>query len=132
MLSDSDWDSGFPASADAGSTLLFQTCGAHLTVLTSGRGHVISNPIAPTIKITGNSRTYEAMKGDFDLNAGSLLSGERNRRELLAALLDLIARVAGGEKTCGEALGHAEYILNYENQSEAITSAYGEGVMACG
>lgn len=127
MLPDLEYESGFHISADAGSTLLYQTCGAHLTILTSGLGHVVNNPIAPMIKITGNSRTFATMQGDFDLDAGMIISGQQDREELLNGLIDLITQVVDGRKTCGEVLGHAEYMLNYENQFDAVLTGINKG-----
>ena len=42
----------------------------------TGRGSVIGSPIAPLIKATGNTRTFERLREDMDFNAGRVLTGE--------------------------------------------------------
>jgi altronate dehydratase large subunit len=83
--------------------------GAQLVVFTTGRGTPTGNPIAPVIKVTGNTRTYEKMLDNIDLNAGRVIddsvSVEQVGRELFAEILD----VANGKLTKAESLGHHEF-----------------------
>ena len=90
--------------------------GSHIVLFVTGRGSVIGSPIAPLIKITGNSRTYERMKEDMDFNAGTVLSGERTLDAAALDLLDLVTRVAAGEPSKPEKLGHREYFIMYKHQ----------------
>lgn len=105
---------GFPVSNDASSTLLQLTCGAHMTLLTSGRGHLVNNPIGPTYKITGNPTTYARLSQDMDLDVSGLLDGCDTLSGLTRRLLEAVALTAAGRLTKGEALGHREAVLYYE------------------
>jgi altronate dehydratase len=58
----------------------------------------------PVIKVASNSRIYEAMKDDMDVNAGSLVEGQ-SLDGLRAKMIDLMIRVINGEKTKAEENG---------------------------
>jgi altronate hydrolase len=90
--------------------------GSHIVLFITGRGSVIGSPVAPLLKITGNSQTYRNMADDIDFNAGRLLSGERTLDELGDELLDLVVRTAAGAPTRPEQLGHREYFISYKHQ----------------
>lgn len=90
--------------------------GAHIILFITGRGSVIGSPIAPLIKITGNVKTYFHMEGDMDFNAGRVLTGEMTLEEAAHDLLELVVRVANGEVTKSESLGHREYFIMYKHQ----------------
>jgi altronate dehydratase large subunit len=90
--------------------------GAHLVMFVTGRGSVIGSPVAPLIKVTGNSRTFERMNGDMDFNAGTMLSGEQTLDEAALDLMNLAGDVASGELSKPEALGHREYFVMYKHQ----------------
>jgi altronate hydrolase len=90
--------------------------GAQIVLFITGRGSVIGSPVAPLIKVTGNSRTFERMMDDMDFNAGSILTGEQTLEEAAAALSELVARIAAGALSKPEALGHREYFLMYKHQ----------------
>lgn len=115
-MTDSEENCGFSVSNDASSTLMFLLSGAHMTILTTGRGHVIGNPVGPVVKLTGNPDTYERLKDDIDFNAGVLLAGEKQRSEILTEFLELITETANGKRCKGEQNGHREGVLNYEVQ----------------
>jgi altronate dehydratase large subunit len=92
------------------------SAGSHIILFITGRGSVIGSPIAPLIKITGNSQTYCKMPDDIDFDAGRLLSGERTLDELGDELLAMVVNVASGELTKPERLGHREYFITYKHQ----------------
>lgn len=120
MIADDEQSCGFSVSADASSDLLYATCGAHVCLLTSGQGHVVNNPIIPTIKITGNGISFGRLTADMDFDASSALTGEHTLGELKEQLRELLERVLAGQRTKGEALGHREAILNFENQTREV------------
>lgn len=93
------------------------SAGSHIVLFVTGRGSVIGSPIAPLIKVTGNSRTYEKMKGDIDFNAGCVLDGSRTLDEAAYELSQLIASTAAGTPTKPERLGHREYFIMYKHQN---------------
>src|SRR6185503_4398477 len=82
------------------------SAGAHIVLFVTGRGSVIGSPIAPLIKITGNSRTFQNMSGDIDFNAGTVLDGSSTMDKAATSLAGLIASTAAGEMTKPERLGH--------------------------
>ena len=77
---------------------------------------MIGSPVAPLIKITGNSQTFRKMSGDIDFNAGCVLDGSSTLEQAARSLATLVERVAGGEPTKPEALGHREYFVMYKHQ----------------
>jgi altronate hydrolase len=90
--------------------------GSQIVFLVTGRGSVIGSPIAPLVKITGNSRTYRHMEEDMDFDAGRILSGEVAMDQAAGELMDLVLTVAGGEPSKPERLGHREYFIMYKHQ----------------
>ena len=78
--------------------------GSQLMFFSTGRGTPAGCPAIPLIKVASNSRIYQAMKDDMDVNAGSLVEG-KSLNELRAEMTDLMIRVINGEKTKAEANG---------------------------
>jgi altronate hydrolase len=50
----------------------------------------------------------------MDINAGRILNGQASLDEVGAEIVDLVLRVANGEPSKSEALGHQEFILTYK------------------
>jgi altronate dehydratase large subunit len=92
------------------------SAGSQIVLFVTGRGSVIGSPVAPLIKVTGNSQTYRRMIDDMDFDAGRVLSGELTLAQAAAELGEMIIRVAGGEPSKPEALGHREYFVMYKHQ----------------
>ncbi|MCL2058250.1 MAG: UxaA family hydrolase [Oscillospiraceae bacterium] len=117
FLQDDRKDAGFYASGDASELIEFVALGAHLTLFTTGAGHIIGNPIGPTIKITGTKATYKRLSGDIDIDASGVADGTKTLGCVAGEILNYIACVANGEKTKGEQLGHDEGIIfpNYQS-----------------
>lgn len=105
-----------PEAADPSDMLDLIACGAHIVFLVTGRGHVVGTPVSPVIKVTGNPRTYGRMKDDIDFCAAPALTGDRSLDDLSDDLLELVSRVAQGERTNAERLGHREGILYFNYQ----------------
>ena len=97
--------------------------GAQIVIFITGRGSVIGSPVAPLIKVTGNSRTFEKMIGDMDFNAGYILEGSKNLDTSALDLLRLIVEVASGKPSKPEALGHREFFIPYKYQHTPSLSA---------
>jgi altronate dehydratase large subunit len=91
--------------------------GAQIVLFVTGRGSVIGSPIAPLIKITGNSSTFKTMQEDMDFDASEVLTGEFTLDMSAQRLSKLIARIAAGEPSKPESLGHCEYFVTYKHQS---------------
>jgi altronate dehydratase large subunit len=90
--------------------------GAQLILFVTGRGSVIGSPIAPLIKVTGNSRTFANLREDMDFDAGQILAGEKTLEESAQDLLQLVVDTASGTLTKPEILGHREFFIPYKYQ----------------
>ena len=113
------------AGGDAYTILDMVSCGTHINLLTTGRGHTVNTPIAPTVKITGNERTFKNMIDDIDVDAGQLLTGEKTMKQLTDDLEQLVVDICAGQKSKGEALGHQESELssNFQHPYKVIRPA---------
>jgi len=78
--------------------------GSQLMFFSTGRGTPVGFPALPVIKVASNTRIYQAMKDDMDVNAGSLMEG-RPLNQLRDEMFDLMIRVINGEKTKAEVNG---------------------------
>ena len=83
-------------------------CGAQLVAFTSGRGTPAGFPLAPVIKLTGNSFMFDKMNENFDFNTGGVISGEATIDELGEDLFKLVMEVANGALTAAEKLDSYE------------------------
>lgn len=90
--------------------------GSQIVLFVTGRGSVIGSPIAPLVKVTGNSRTYARMEEDMDFDAGRVLAGQMTLDQCADELGGMVADVAGGMPSKPEALGHREYFVMYKHQ----------------
>lgn len=97
--------------------------GAQIVLFITGRGSVIGSPVAPLIKVTGNSRTYAKMEGDMDFDAGRILSGEQTLDDSAWELLKMVIDVAAGRPSKPEALGHREFFIPYKYQKTPTLEA---------
>jgi len=85
--------------------------GAQIVVFTTGRGSTTGNPIAPVIKVTGNSNTYERMHENMDIDASRVLRGE-SVETVGEALFERIGATADGELTAAERHRMEEFAIN--------------------
>lgn len=84
--------------------------GVNMIAFTTGRGSAIGFPTIPVIKIASNSATYRRMRDNMDVNAGRIADGDASVPEVGREIFDLLLRVASGEKTRSERLGHKEFV----------------------
>jgi altronate hydrolase len=84
--------------------------GCNMIVFTTGRGSAIGFPTVPVIKVSSNSFTYRRMTDNMDINAGTIADGERTIQEVGREIFEMILRVASGERTKAEILGHHEFV----------------------
>jgi altronate dehydratase large subunit len=105
---------GFPNISDNAEIAELMACGSHLSLFSTGRGSVVGSAISPVIKVCANPDTYKRMSDDMDVDAGRILEGKGTLDEVGREIYDLILRVANGEQTKSEALGHQEFILTYK------------------
>lgn len=108
---------GYTNPNDSEGVMDLISAGSQIVLFVTGRGSVIGSPIAPLIKITGNSSTFARMSGDMDFDAGRMLSGKVTPDQATMELANLVSAVAGGKKSKPEQLGHREYFIPYKHQS---------------
>jgi altronate hydrolase len=84
--------------------------GANLIAFTTGRGSAIGFPTVPVVKIATNSNTYRRMRDNMDINAGRIADGEAAVEDVGREIFEMVLRVASGERTCAERLGHKEFV----------------------
>jgi altronate dehydratase large subunit len=115
MVSDGPVRWGYPNINDNAEVTEMIACGCHLVLFSTGRGSVVGSAISPVVKVCANPETYRRMRGDMDVDAGRILEGNATIGEVGAEIVDLVARVAAGEPTRSEALGHQEFVLTYKH-----------------
>jgi altronate dehydratase large subunit len=93
---------------DVASVTAMVAGGCQVIIFTTGRGTPTGNIIAPVIKVTGNSRTFENMKDNIDFDASVVLSGEKSIDESGKDLFNELVEVASGKVTKAEAFGFNE------------------------
>ncbi len=80
--------------------------GAQCMLFSTGRGAPQGFPSMPVIKICGNPHTYERMANDMDVNAGTVILGEKPVRDVGEAVFALMLEVLNGRQTKNETLGY--------------------------
>jgi altronate hydrolase len=83
--------------------------GANLIVFTTGRGSCFGARPVPSLKVASNSRLFEAMPDDMDLNAGTVLSGNASIEQVGQELFEAIIAVASGEPAKSEQNGYGDF-----------------------
>jgi altronate hydrolase len=84
--------------------------GSNLICFTTGRGSGIGFPVVPVIKISTNSRIARVMEDNIDVNAGAVVDGKETIQDVGRRIFDMVRRVASGERTKSEILGHKEFV----------------------
>ena len=84
--------------------------GATIVGFTTGRGTTIGNAIAPVFKVASNTRIFEQMRDDLDVNAGTVLDGTETVAQVGRRIFVEMIRIASGEKPAlAEEWRHAEF-----------------------
>ncbi|ALC83371.1 MULTISPECIES: UxaA family hydrolase [Bacillus] len=83
--------------------------GAQIVLFTTGRGTPTGSPIAPVIKIATNTRMFEEMGDNMDLNAGTIIEGKESIESVGRHILDEIELVASGKFTKAEILKQHDF-----------------------
>ena len=115
VVPDGDVRFGFPNVNDNAEIAELIACGSHVTLFSTGRGSVVGSAISPVIKVCANPETYRNLRDDMDVDAGRILEGRGTLDEVGDEIHRLTLRVAAGERTASEALGHQEFVLGYKS-----------------
>jgi altronate dehydratase large subunit len=86
---------------DMESMTALAAAGAQVMLFTTGRGNPMGYPVVPVIKIASNTRLFEAMDDDLDLDAQAALEG-RTLSDAGDDIESLLERVLDGEETKAE------------------------------
>lgn len=78
--------------------------GCQVLVFSTGGGHASSHPIMPTIKITGNAKSFEAMQDTVDLDISGILRNEYTIADAGKMVFDEVLAVCNGRLTKSEIL----------------------------
>ena len=89
--------------------------GAQVVVFTTGLGTPTGNPIAPVIKITGNTRTARNMADNIDLDVSGIMDDSETLEAAADRLFAEVLAVASGKSTAAETLGHREFAIHRRN-----------------
>lgn len=85
--------------------------GANLILFTTGLGTPTGNPVAPTVKISTNSRLAGRMPDVIDFDSGPVVTGHQTIQQNGEALLEwLIALASGRHRTKAEALNQDDFM----------------------
>jgi altronate dehydratase large subunit len=105
---------GIPNINDTQTVTEMVASGCHLVVFTTGAGSVVGQAIAPLIKGVSNSRVFQRLADDMDINAGTIVDGLETTEQVALRIVAKIVGMASGEKSRSEALGHQEFVLTYK------------------
>ena len=106
---------GFPNLSDTAEIVELASCGAQMVLYTTGRGSVAGCALVPVIKVCANPDTFARMSDDIDVNAGAIVSEGLTLEVVADEIYGKVVRVASGEKSRSEALGHREFFLGYKH-----------------
>lgn len=84
--------------SDVESTTAEVASGANIVLFTTGLGTPTGNPVAPVIKLSTNTKTFQKMPDIIDINCGTIIDGTETIPENAHRILEYIIRVASGEE----------------------------------
>lgn len=82
---------------DVESTTALVGSGCNLLLFTTGLGTPTGNPIAPTIKVSSNSKLSQRMHDIIDIDTGSIISGDATIESKAIELMEYAIQVASGD-----------------------------------
>ena len=89
-------------------TTALAAAGCQLIIFSTGKGNPLGNPIAPTIKVTGNIRTVKASGENIDVDLSAVMTEDMAIEDAGELLLERTVDHADGKLTSAEVLGDVE------------------------
>jgi len=86
--------------------------GAQIMLFTTGRGTPAGSIVSPTIKIATNSRIFNRMNDNIDLNAGEIIDQGLSKEEFGQQIFNEILQVCHGKITKAEKLKQFDFAIN--------------------
>ncbi len=86
--------------------------GCQIVVFTTGRGTPTGHALAPVVKITGNSETYQRMIDNMDVDVSAIITGEKSIEEMGSMLMEELIEVANGKITKAESFGFSDICID--------------------
>ena len=85
--------------------------GANLVAFTTGRGSVFGSKPAPTLKLASNTKMFEIMIDDMDINCGGILEGTDTINACGERIFESLVDLASGQRSKSERLnfGSSEF-----------------------
>lgn len=105
---------GIPNINDTQTITEMVASGCHLIVFTTGAGSVVGQAVAPVLKGVSNSRVYQRLAEDIDVNAGTIADGAESLDGVARRIVEKVAAMASGQPSKSEQLGHQEFALSYK------------------
>jgi len=84
--------------SDVESTTAEVGSGANVVLFTTGLGTPTGNPVAPVIKLSTNTVTYNRMPDIIDINCGTIIEGSETIKQAGERILEYVISVANGEE----------------------------------
>jgi len=113
-VSDGPVRHGYPNINDNQTITEMVASGAHMIVFTTGAGSVVGQAVAPVIKVVSNSRVFQRLADDIDINAGTIADGAETIASVGERIIRKVVELASGVESRSEALGHQEFSLAYK------------------
>lgn len=95
--------------------------GCNLILFITGNGSITNFPFVPTLKFVTTTGRFELLADEMDVNAGRYNDGTP-MDELGRETFELVRRVASGERSKGEAAGHAQVSIWREWRQQDASS----------
>ena len=105
---------GIPNINDTQTVTEMVASGCHMILFTTGAGSVVGQAVAPVIKGVSNSRVFQRLADDMDINGGTIADGAETIEQVGERIVAKVVAMASGEPSRSEALGHQEFVLNYK------------------
>lgn len=100
---------------DTMSFSIMAAAGAQIIVFSTGLGATLGHAVVPMIHVCSQPETYEKMKEDMDINAGTILEGTEGVEEVGRRLFDEIREVASGKLTKAESFGYQSFSVYHRD-----------------